>query len=276
MNSQLGISLQALDKSYIERYDFSRAQVCQKFLNSSSATELIKLARKKEVKITYQLPIYHQSNPRDTYYLSKNFRLRDANFEVLEANLKMITCMSVEYVVIHFFSDKVRDESYESDEEFKNIVKRSLTRLEKLAEKYKIQINLEYSSMIEEYMDIVEFVSLIKERDSLGINLDIGELYLRSLEEKSNFFEKLDFVLKHANVIRLYNVKSREDFLSHGYIPVNPDQDPEDGWIDVKRVINIIKSQKIEIPIILESNIGYGGEDYFRQGVEWLDELLKA
>ena len=274
MNSQIGVSVRALPPSYICEKGFARAQVCQDVMKSSSLTDVIKVSRENNIKLGYHLPIYHQSNPKDTYYLSKNFRLRDANFEILEANLRMVRGLDLDYVVIHFMSDKVRNERYESLEEFLDIAKTSLKRMNILAKEYDVKIHLEYSSVLLEYSSPKEWLNMLSGFDKLGLCLDIGELYFRSLEKNRDFYNELEELLGFAEVVNLYNARSREDIGTIGFVPPNPNQNPIDGWIDIEKVVSFIKKESREIPIILEPNFSYKGEEYFTEGVEWLSDLL--
>lgn len=276
MNSQIGISANHLSPDYIKSKGYKRVQICQKAMHSSGVTDLIKLSRADNVKLGYHLPIYHQSNPRDTYYLSRNFRLRDANFEILESNIRMIRCMDVDYIVIHFFSEKINDEIYESDEEFEEIAHTSLRRISMLAEEYDMDINIEYTSIYSKMSSPREWVDMIKSHKRLGICLDIGELYFRSLETGSKFYEELDYLLEHSDIINLYNARERGDIEKFGYIPPNAEQKSKDGWIDIIDVIYMIRKKKIEAPIIFNPNFEYKGEEYFTEGIEWINSMLNS
>lgn len=276
MNSQIGISANHLSPDYLKCKGYKRIQICQETMRSSGITDIIKFSRANDIKLGYHLPIYHQSNPKDTYYLSKNFRLRDANFEILESNIRMIRCLDVDYIVIHFFSEKMKDEHYHSDEEFREIAITSLRRINMLAEEYDVKINIEYSSIYSKMNSPKEWVDMIKNHDRLGICLDIGELHFRSLETGSDFYRELDYLLDHSDIVNLYNARSREDIEEFGFIPPNSEQNSKEGWIDIIDLVYMIKKKGIKSPIIFDPNFDYKGEDYFTEGIEWVDDMLNS
>ncbi|MDO5708292.1 MAG: TIM barrel protein [Andreesenia angusta] len=275
MNSQIGISVRDLNPDYIINKGFKRAQICQAVTRSAALLDIIKMTRNNDIKVGYHLPIYHQSNPKDTFYMSKNFRLRNANFEVLEANLNMIRGFNVDYAVIHFLSEQMSTEVYNDLDEFLDIARKSLNRLNILAKEYDITINIEYSALFLDYSSPKHWIEMISEYENIGLCLDIGELYFRSKERKRDFYLELEMMLQHINMIHLYNTRNREDLNKFGYIPINKDQRPENGWIDIEKVISYINSSEREIPMILDPNFSYKGREYFDDGLNWLINMLK-
>lgn len=276
MDEQISILVRNLEPDYIIKNGYKGAQICQTVANSSKITDAIRMTRSKNMNVGYHLPIYYQSNPKDTYYMSKNFRLRNANFEILEANLKMIKGLKVDYVVIHFLSTQIENEKYDNLEDFINIAKKSLNRLNILAKEYCVKINIEYSSQILEYSSPKYWIDLVSGYEGLGLCLDLGELYFRSKERNRDFFKELQLMLKKVNIIHLYNAIDRQDVEKFGYIPINPSQKNEDGWIDIEKVVKYIKLEERKIPIILDPNFEYKGEEYFRDGATWLNSMLIA
>ncbi|OHW61948.1 xylose isomerase-like TIM barrel [Andreesenia angusta] len=274
MHSQLGISIHGVDTEYVRKRGFKRVQICQKFSKTEDVTSLLKLSREKGIKISFHAPIFHQVDHAATYYLSKNFRLREATFEILEINMKMAQCLPSEYVVIHFTSKTMKDESYDSYEEMMKIARRSVKRLGKLAEKYSLKVNIEYASYDEKFRDPDEWIELVKDQSDVGICLDIGQLFTNCKALKLDFHEKLRDILPYTNAVHIWNTRDESDLDKFGYIPVNPSQSPEEGWIDIEKSIEIIKEQKREIPIIFEPNFDYSGEEYFSEGLDWVNNII--
>jgi sugar phosphate isomerase/epimerase len=275
MNSQLGISIHGVDTEYVREKGFQRVQICQKFSKTEDVTSLLKLSREKGIKISYHAPIFHQVDHAATYYLSRNFRLREATFEILEINMKMAQSLPSDYVVIHFTSKTMKNEEYESYEEMIKIAKRSVKRLSKLSENYGLKINLEYASYGDKFRDPDDWIELVKEYDNVGICLDIGQLFVNCKLQGCDFYEKLEEILPYTNVVHIWNVKEEDDLEKFGYIPVHPSQKPEEGWIDIERSLEIIKDQNREIPIIFEPNFSYSGEEYFSEGINWVNSIME-
>jgi sugar phosphate isomerase/epimerase len=276
MHPQLGISIHGVGTEYVKKAGFKRVQICQKFSQSQDVTSLLKLAREKNIKISYHAPVFHQADPAATYYLSTNSRLIEATFEILEINMRMAKCLPADYVVIHFTSKTMKSESYESKEQLMDIARESLERLDLLSENYGVNINLEYSSYGEYFNDPSNWIELVRKAKRIGLCLDLGQLYKDCKAKSYDFYEKLEELLPYTRVVHIWNMKEIEDLEEKGYIPVHPSQKPEEGWIDIKKSIDIIKSQNRDIPIIFEPNFTYKGEDFFSEGIDWVNHIMET
>lgn len=275
MHPQLGICIHEVGTEYVKQNKIKRVQICHKFSDTEQVTSLLKLAKDEGVAISYHAPVYHQVDPSATYYLSKNFRLREATFEILEINVRMASCLPSDYVVIHFTSKTMAAENYDSEDELMTIAKRSIKRLSKLSEAYKININLEYASHMKQFRNPAEWIEIVKDYPNIGICLDIGELFKICTEDGYEFYEKLQEMLPYTKALHIWNSKDSHDLEVHGYIPVHPSQRPEDGWIDIERVVDMVKAQENKIPIIFEPNFDYNGEKYFLEGVNWVNSMME-
>lgn len=276
MHPQLGISIHGVGTEYVRKAGFKRVQLCQKFSKSEDVTSLLKLAIEQDIKISYHAPVFHQADPTATYYLSNNERLRDATFEILDINLRMAQCLPADYVVIHFTSKTMLNETYESKEQVMNLAQESLKRLDELSEKYGVKINLEYASFEEHFSDPKDWLNLIKLSYHVRLCLDLGQLYKDCKNKDYDFYEKLRELLPYTRVVHIWNMKEIGDWEEKGYIPVHPSQDPADGWIDIQKAVNIIKEENRDIPIIFEPNFTYRGEEYFSEGIDWVNHLMES
>jgi len=180
-----------------------------------------------------------------------------------------------EYVVVHFPSP-ASDESCESEEKLETIARRSCEWLAELSFKKNVPIHIEgvgQSRLINaEFMTAVlgEFTPLRYCFDTAHANL----------AAQYNDFDLYDFqkeLLSYLGSIHLWNTRNREDYLTFRHVPVHPSQSPEDGWVDIPRVLEAVKSRKNSLPAIFESMPSYpeslGDYDY-REGVKWVKELL--
>ncbi len=273
MNSQLGICIHGVGVEYIKKNDFKTVQLCHKFSEAGDITSLLKLSRSHTIKVSYHAPVFHQADPRLTYYLSSNFRLREATFEILEINLRMAKSLPTEYVIIHFTSGSMVEEDI-TDSEVKYLAMKSAKRINMLSKEYNIPVNLEYTSHNSRFVLPDDYIEVVKNYPNLGLCLDPGHLKMVCEEYGLNYFTELEKLLPYVKVIYMWNIISKKGMEKHGYIPVHPDQNPIDGWIDIEETLKLALSYNKDIYIIFEPNFEYKDEKYFEDGVNWINNIV--
>lgn len=273
MNSQLGICIHGVGVEYIKNNDFKTVQLCHKFSGAGDITSLIKLSRSHPVKVSYHAPVFHQADPRLTYYLNSNFRLREATFEILEINLRMAKSLPTEYVIIHFTSASMPEENI-TDSEIKYLAKRSAKRINMLSEEYDMPVNLEYTSYNSRFVLPDDFIEVLKDYPNLGLCLDPGHLKMVCRDYGLDYFMELEKLLPYTKVIYMWNTTLDKAMEKYGYIPVHPDQDPRNGWIDIEETLTLSLSYNEDIYIIFEPNFEYKDEEYFKEGVTWVNDIV--
>ena len=273
MNSQLGICIHGVGTEYIKNNNFKSIQLCHKFSGAGNITDLLKLSRSHGVKVSYHSPVFHQADPRLTYYLNSNFRLREATFEILEINLRMAKSLLTDHLIVHFSSSSMPEENI-TQAEIKDLAKRSTRRINMLSQEYDLPIYLEYTSYNSKFILPDDFIEVVKEYENLGLCLDLGHLDIVCKRYGLDYFTELEKLLPYTKVIYVWNTRSKESMEEYGYIPVHPSQKPEEGWIDIERVINLSLSYDEDMNILFEPNFEYRDQEYFEQGVIWVNELV--
>jgi sugar phosphate isomerase/epimerase len=183
--------------------------------------------------------------------------------------------LGAEYVVVHMPSP-ASDDSSESEAKLRDVAWRSCERLAELSFKRKVPIHIEgvgASPLIN-----VEFLCpVLKEFSPLRYCLDTAHTYLAALQNGFDLYEFEEALMPYLGSVHLWNIRGKEDYLEYRHIPVHPSQSPEDGWVDIARLLRALRSHGNSIPIIFESERFYpeelGGYDY-KEGVEWAKRLL--
>lgn len=271
MNSNLGISIHSLDLDYVTKNNIKRIQICHKFNETMKLASIIKLVKKYPIKINYHAPVFYSSDPNRTYYLHSNKKLREATFDLLESNLKMAKSINSENVVVHFISDRIDNDV--SEEEIKNIAFESASRLNTLAEKYNIPILLEYAGYNQKFYKIEDWIDVVKHNYNLGICLDIGHLYIASKLYNFDYYEKLKKLSYYTKVAHIWNTRGVEDLGEFSHIPVHPNQNPNDGWIDIEKSLRILLRDNYDLPIIAEPDYIFSDLKYVEEGMKWVNNL---
>lgn len=272
MNSQLGICIHGVGVDYVQKHNYKRVQLCHKFSGAGDLTSLLRMNKNHPIRVSYHAPVFHQVDPTLTYYLNSNFRLREATFEILEINLNMARSLPTEYVIIHFTSENV-DETI-TDHELSYLASKSAERVNMLSEKYNVPVYLEYVSYNRRFSKPKDFIEIVKQNKNLGICLDIGHLYTVCQTHGLNYLEELERLLPYTKVLYVWNTTSKHIMKNHGYIPVHPSQKPENGWIDIEKTLDTALSYNEDMYIMFEPNFEYKGQEYFEEGVNWVNEIV--
>lgn len=234
MDSQLGVCLKAVDVDCIKRNNIKRIQLCRRFMDKNNVTSVLKLVRDNNLKVSYYAPMFHQVEPDKTYYLSSNFRLREASFEILETNLKVVTTLPGEYVVVNFASDTLYKEELEDVVELEKKSKLSIKRLTMLSEKYKLQIHVNYNTVVGFFEDPEKWIELVKEQDKIKIDLTLDDFIKYCEKHSKEILLEIDKILPYVESIYIYSL----DDISEN---------------TVEEIFKYINSKKPNIPYLFES-----------------------
>jgi len=210
--------------------------------------------------------------------------LCDADADNRELTMKMITLTvdhaeeyGAEYVVVHFPSP-ASDESGENDGKLEAIAWRSCERLAELSLKRNIPIHME--GVGQSRLINAEFLrAVLKEFSPLSYCFDTAHANLAAIYNGFDLYAFKEELLPYIGSVHLWNTRNREDYLAFRHIPVHPSQSPEDGWVDIERVLRALNPDRSSLPVIFESERHYpeslGNYDY-REGVKWVKELLET
>ena len=208
--------------------------------------------------------------------------LCDVDADNRERTMKMVNLTldhageyGAEYIVVHFPTPS-SDASGESDEKLESIARRSCERLAELSYKRNIPIHIEgvgQSNLIN-----ADFLtSLLKEFSPLRYCFDTAHSNLTAIYNDYDLYNFQAELLPYLGSLHLWNTRGQEDYLIYRHIPVHPSQNPDDGWVDITRMLQAVGSITNPVAAIFE-NVpfypeGLGNYDY-REGVKWVKELL--
>ena len=211
--------------------------------------------------------------------------LCDVDADKRELTMKMITLtmeqadeFGAEYIVAHFPSPS-SENPVKNEEKIEEIAWKSCDRIAELSLKRGIPIHIEgvgASPLINS-----EFLtSVLKEYSPpLRYCFDTAHTHLAAIQNGFDLYAFEAELLPYLGSIHLWNVRSKDDYLSFRHIPVHPRQTAEDGWVDITRVLQIMGQARNSLPIIFESDRLYpealGNYDY-REGVQWVKKLLQT
>lgn len=209
--------------------------------------------------------------------------LCDVDGDNRELTKKMITLtvaqaeeFGAEYIVVHLPSP-TSDAPGESEEKLETAAWRSCEWLAELSFKRGIPIHIEGVGAT--HLINVEFLrAVLKEYSPLRYCFDTAHSHLAAIDNGFDLYGFEAELLPYLGSIHLWNIRDRDDYLAFRHIPVHSSQRPEDGWVDIARVLQVLETKRDSLPIIFESMPLYpealGNYDY-REGVKWVKELME-
>ena len=196
---------------------------------------------------------------------------RNRTFKMITETLVQAGDFGAEYIIVHFPIPST-DGAGESESKLRNIAWKSCDQLAELSQRYGVPIHIEGLGNSPYLND--GFLTDTLEQYPLRYCFDTGHMRLAS---QACGFELYDFAAAMApfvGSVHLWNVRGLEDYRNFRHIPVHPSQNPDEGWGDIKRLLEILKPS---YPLIFESPPLYpealGNYDYC-DGVEWVKEIL--
>ena len=221
---------------------------------------------------------WYPTPPTISFLCDVDRELRLLSLKMVRETMELAGDFGAEYVVVHFPvppSTPVRGIEYD---ELKDIAWQSAASLADLSQKHSVPIHIEGfgPSMFLTPEFIIEVTSKLK---GLHYCFDIGHMHIAARRDGFSLYEFARKLAPHIGSVHMWNNRGVRDYLTFGHIPVHPSQKPEDGWVDIDRILRLIVPANPDCRIILESSSHYpealGGHD-FRDGVEWTKDLIAA
>jgi sugar phosphate isomerase/epimerase len=217
-------------------------------------------------------PDWYYDPPTFTYLCDADRGKRELSLRMIELALNQASDFNTDYVVVHY-PHPLDDLDGVEYADLRKIALDSAYQLSKLGDKYKQEIHIEgYGPNPLLSVDFLKEV--FSEFPKLKYCFDTGHLNIDSKEREFDLYGFAEGLAQHVGSIHLWNVSSVLDFESYRHIPVHPSQKPEDGWVDVPRILKTLWGHVKSV--IFENIPQYpqelGGHDY-KEGVQWVKQL---
>ncbi|NQT48354.1 MAG: sugar phosphate isomerase/epimerase [Chloroflexi bacterium] len=201
---------------------------------------------------------------------------RNLSLRMVEETMAAAEGFGAEYVVVHFptpCSDNGGGVEYARLQE---IVWESASHLADLSQKHDMPIHIEVFGP-SPFLNLDSLVEITADFPSLQLCFDTGHMNIASQRDGFDLYHFAHQLAPFVGSIHVWNTRSIEDYFTYLHIPAHPSQKPEEGWVDIPRILGLILSVNNSCSVIMESGTRYpkalGGYD-FRDGVKWVEELV--
>ncbi len=218
-------------------------------------------------------PDWYPDPPTWSFLCNVDKEDRDLTMKMISGTVELADEFGAQYVVVHF-PTPASDAASESQAKLEAIAWRSCDWLAELSARRRMPIHIEGVGA-SPFLNVESLSSMLSQYPVLRYCFDTGHMQLASQSAGFDLYAFAEQIVPYMGSIHLWNTRNADDYQAFRHIPVHPSQDPEQGWVDIARVLKIMGLPSY--PIIFESAHHYpealGDYDY-RDGVQWVKEIL--
>lgn len=165
---------------------------------------------------------------------------------------------------------------YEADYSFEMLIEQSEKLFQWLsikASEYNFTPVLELDALNKYILKTTFLDELLIKYPTIKLCIDIGRIHVQSRIDLG--FDAIDVLKRfsrHTQVLHLWHAKVGE-IVEHGHFPLLPDLKPEDGWADVEKYFEIIRSENRDIKLLFEHRSDLITNEELDSCYEWIDRL---
>lgn len=221
-------------------------------------------------------PLWYPEPPTWSFLCSLEEDKRQLSLKMVEGTVALAQDFGADYVVVHYPSPSSPQSLWASYHRLGEIAWDSALRIAEINRRYGVPIHLEGFSPSP--FLTVEFLSeVFTQFPDLRYCFDTGHMHIASEQDGFDLYRFAEQIAPFVGSIHLWNNRGLADYLLFRHIPLHPSQRPEEGWVDIERVLRAIVPQNPSCYIILESGFYYppalGNYDY-QDGVRWVKRLM--
>lgn len=235
--------------------------------------------RRHDLAMSIHAPLHrldwYPDPPTWSYLCDVDKENRELTMKMIAGTMDQAEDFGAEYVVVHF-PTPTSDGSGADQAKLEAIAWRSLDWLAELSVRRNMPIHTEGVGA-SPFLNAEFLGAALSEYKVLRYCFDAGHMQLASQSAGFDLYGFAEQIAPHVGSIHLWNTRSAQDYETFHHIAVHPSQSPEEGWVDIARMLKILGQPSCVI--ILESAHQYPPElgDYdYRDGVEWVKELLQT
>ncbi|MBN2099944.1 MAG: TIM barrel protein [Dehalococcoidia bacterium] len=277
--NRLGFHCHALD--HLEEVILSNGLQRGEFYNffPENIADLTRRIERHNLATSIHAPLvripWYPSPPTLSFLCDVDEEKRRLSLAMVEETMKAAEAFRAEYVVVHFPVSPTTGVNGLSPEQQKAIAWDSAQHLEDYSQRYLVPIHIEGFGP-SPFLTVAFLNEVMRSFSCLRYCFDTGHMHIAAQRDGFDLYEFARQLAPIIGSVHVWNNRNIQDYFAFGHIPVHPVQRPEDGWVDIGRILRIIVPGNPGCRIILESGSRYpqslGAHD-FRDGVQWVKEL---
>lgn len=120
----------------------------------------------------------------------------------------------------------------------------------------------------------IDFLKNVLHTFNFGLCLDVGH-FQGSMHRFPNrrLLDLINVFLPYVRTVHLYNTQG---YKGHEHRPPHPSQKPEEDWIDLPRVLSVLRRSRPDCLYVLEYARKHAQDErYLEEGLDWIKQLLQ-
>lgn len=234
--------------------------------------------KRKNLPYSFHVPFFRPSyfpyTGVTTFFLNDDPNKRALSFKLINGTMRYAKGWKADFIVTHL----TWIEDSKNKQRVIKLANNTESRFCELADKYNLPINIEFGGYSGYFHEPAHFVEFVENHPLLGICIDIGHTFLISETRNRNFFKDVETLAPHTKSIHVWNTKGLDHCKQYNHVPVHPSQKTNNGWIDIKKTLEIILSHNKDCEIVFEYNHTYydniPGE--VKEGMEWVRGIVNS
>ncbi len=281
-----------LDKDY--REGFYGIEACL-LATEGDIIALQKEAKRKKLNIGIHFPLRSGVySSRDPLFLDLDSSVRKRAFDDIKKEISFIYDHNINptYILFHYPKPVIIPDEfdlrrwkfykrseyvYESEYSYESFVEHSLNLfqwLSKTSNDYGFIPILELDAL-NEYIIKTSFVEdLLEKYTNIKLCIDVGRLHIQDkIDPMFDSREILKRFIKYTQILHLWNAKVGK-IVEHGHYPLLPTLNPEDGWLDVEEIFEVIRKENKNLMLFFEHRSDLITKIELDSCYNWINELI--
>jgi sugar phosphate isomerase/epimerase len=221
-------------------------------------------------------PSWYPEPPTLSFLCDASAEKRQLSLEMIKETLEIAAEFNAEYVVVHFPVPSSTDNSMLGYSQQREIAWESAAQLSEMGQHYHQSIHLEGFGP-SPFLEPSFLTEVIQNLKGLSYCFDTGHMNISAQRDSFDLYQFAQEIAPCVGSIHLWNNRGLEDYLRFRHIPVHPSQKLEEGWADIRRILNLIFLANPSCAIIFESGLSYPealGNYNIGEGVNWVKEIV--
>jgi len=234
------------------------------------------MAREGRRQFSFHAPISrsaaHPKSGVTCYFLCEEADNRAYSFALLEDTLAAAAHWGATHVVTHltFGPTDTRDHGRAVD-----LAAEAARKMAAMSRRHGVPIDIEFAAYTDAFHDTRDFLDAIAPHTELGICVDVGHAALGAMIRSRDVTADVVRLAPKARSLHLWNTLGLEHTKNNHHTPLHPNQDAEDGWLDIPLLLATVLKAAPYAQVIFEYPVD-DVDPEIEAGYAWIEDLVTA
>jgi len=206
------------------------------------------------------------------YFLCEEAEKRAYSFALLENTLAAAAHWGATYVVTHLTYGPADTRDRDRAVALAAAAARDMAAMSR---RHGVPIDIEFAAYTDTFHEPRDFLAAIAPHPELGICVDVGHAALGALIRSRDVTIDVVQLAPKARSLHLWNTLGLEHTKNHHHTPLHPDQDPDDGWLDIPMLLTIVLKAAPYTQVVFEYPVD-DVDPEIQAGYDWIEGLVTA